>query len=111
MTQLEGTKILTNNLLIEIPKQYRNVRLFKRATGAAKSMDGKRIIAYGIVGGADIEGIISPHGRHLEVEVKYGTDTQSEDQKNFQAAVVAMGAVYIVARSVEQCIEELGRWA
>lgn len=48
-------------------------------------------------------------GRHTWIEVKTPTGSQSEDQVKFQRDVEAHGGVYLVARSVEDAINCLGR--
>ena len=48
-------------------------------------------------GAADVVGFAEPDGLHFEVETKALTK-QSEDQKDWQATIVAAGGVYLVAR-------------
>jgi len=50
-------------------------------------------------GSADISVTIPPLGRRLEVEVKYGKDRQSDDQKDFQKRIEAMGGIYMIAKT------------
>ncbi len=72
----------------------------------------------GINGQADITGIVkvepyhihSDMGLRLEIEVKAEKDRQSAAQKAFEKMIKDHGGIYIVARSVEQCLEDLGRW-
>ena len=47
-------------------------------------------------------------GLRLEVEVKAGHDRHSEAQKAFQEMIEKHGGIYLVARSVEQCLKDLG---
>ena len=67
----------------------------------------QRPIKFGLVGSADILGIIAPHGRALAIEVKAGRDRQSFEQQAFQQMWTARGGIYIVARDVGACMEEL----
>lgn len=127
---------LTASLLIEIPKRFPQARVWRQNTGAGVAMESvKKAIAcinrgsyreaigwlvrpikFGILGGADISGIMSMKmgavtvGLRMEIEVKVGKDRQSEEQRGFQEMILAAGGIYILARDVEQCIAELGRW-
>lgn len=78
-------------------------RVWRQNTGKGRSYDGKRTISFGVVGGADISGIMSD-GRRLEIEVKKVGGRQSAEQKSFQAMVEKYNGVYILARSVEEAI-------
>ncbi len=75
-------------------------RVWRNATGAARSLDGKRVISFGLKGSADILGLLWG-GRFIAIEVKTGKAVQNKYQKNFQAMVEKYGGIYIVARSVE----------
>lgn len=44
-------------------------------------------------------------GQYIGVEVKTGRDVQSEFQKRFQAECEQRGAIYILARSVDNVID------
>lgn len=61
----------------------------------------RQIVRIGQPGMADIEGVLAPHGRAFYVEVKAGRDSQRDSQSTFERIVTAMGAIYIVAYSVE----------
>lgn len=63
-----------------------------------------RTIRFGLVGSSDILGVM-PGGRFLGVEVKVGSNTQSDEQTRFQAAVEAAGGLYVLAYSVEDAVE------
>ena len=80
---------------------------WRRNTGKTiyKGKDGKdRHVSFGLKGAGDIEGILPPHGRHLEVECKLPDKEQSADQKAFQAMTEKAGGIYILARSVDDLI-------
>jgi hypothetical protein len=80
--------------------------MWKNATGTAKSFDGKRVIKYGLVGSADLTGILSD-GRRCDIEVKTGNAVQSPAQKNYQKMIEEMDGVYILARSTDDVIRVL----
>ena len=82
----------------------RGLFVWRNETGAARSMDGKRVIRFGLQGSPDILGL-APGGRALGVEVKTDDGHQSQQQKAFQAAFEAAGGLYILARSPEEAIE------
>lgn len=77
-----------------------DMKIWRQNTGAAKTLDGKRFIRFGVVGCADISGIIKG-GIRLEIEVKKRTGQQRKEQKAFQRMIESMGGIYIVARSVD----------
>lgn len=63
-------------------------------------------IAFGLVGSADISGIVMG-GIRLEVEVKTGMAVQTPDQIKFQQMIEKFGGIYILARNVEQACDQL----
>lgn len=122
---------ITASLLIEIPKRFPHVRVWRQNSGGGIGMStvkqavallrkGKvteairlltsRPIKWGIEGCADISGIIGPRGQRLELEVKAEGDKQSADQLAFEGMIIRAGGLYLVARSVEECLREMGRW-
>ena len=74
-----------------------------KTIGQALPKSLTRLIRYGRVGSSDILGVM-PGGRFLGVEVKVGSNTQSEEQERFQAAVEAAGGLYVLAYSVEDAV-------
>lgn len=125
---MSEANLLTSTLLIEIPKRFPKVRLWRQNTGGGVGMSTvkravgllqqnrisdaitlllSRPIKFGIEGGGDISGVAGPHGRRIEIEIKTGKDRQSESQIAFAAMIRKAGGLYIVARSVEQCLEDL----
>ena len=76
------------------------IRIWRANTGVAVGGDG-RVVRFGLLGQADISGIISPHGRRLEIEVKTPTGRQSKPQRAFQATIESLGGLYILARSLD----------
>ena len=102
--------ILTNEILLAISEQFPNVIVWRnnRIVATVAGRDGRpRRIDAGIDGQGDICGIIGPHGRGLQIEIKSGRDKMRESQVRFAAMWTAQGGVYIEARSVEQCVREL----
>ena len=67
-----------------------------------------RRVKAGVDGQADISGI-GPFGVRVEVEVKAGKDKLSASQKAFQNMILNHGGIYIEARDVGGCLDELGR--
>lgn len=57
---------------------------------------------------ADIIGVF--RGKYLAIEVKFGKDRQSADQKSMQAEIEAAGGIYILARTFDQFVEEFSRF-
>lgn len=78
-------------------------RVWRNATGTAKTMRGNRIISFGLKGSPDIVGILA-NGRWLGIEAKTGKGKQNDDQINFQRMVVKFNGLYILARSVEDAV-------
>lgn len=76
----------------------------RQNTGVARS--GGRYIKYGVVGAGDITGVL-PGGRRLEIEVKTKEGSLSREQREFGARMRQLGAVYIVARSLEDVVYQL----
>ncbi|MEN6532946.1 MAG: VRR-NUC domain-containing protein [Bryobacteraceae bacterium] len=81
------------------------LRLWRANAGVA-SFHG-RTVRFGVPGQADLTGIISHTGQRLEIEVKTETGKQSPDQRNYQAMIVRMGGLYILARSVQDVTDAL----
>lgn len=64
-------------------------------------------VSYGLLGSGDILGCLSGEGRFVSIEVKTGGGVLRESQLRFRAALLKVGGVYIVGRSVEQVVKEL----
>lgn len=76
------------------------LRIWRSNAGAARTRTGA-LVRFGVPGQADLSGIIAPHGRRLEIEVKSATGRQSDQQRKFQEMIESMGGIYILARSLE----------
>lgn len=111
---------LTAALLIEIPKRFPNLRVWRanRIKALAIGRGGKpRMINAGVDGQGDVTGIAAVTlpccqrliGLKIEFEIKAGRDRQSQAQKDFQAMIESHGGIYILARDVEQALGELRR--
>ncbi len=74
-------------------------RWWRSNTGAAT--DGRRVIRFGVVGQADISGVMAGTGRRCELEIKSPTGRQSPAQARFADMIRDMGGVYILARCVD----------
>lgn len=97
-----GSTQAHNKLINEILATYGsapNFRIWKNDVGVGRSLDSDRVLRWGLKGSADIIGV-GFGGKFIAIEVKTGRAKQSTQQKNFQNMVIAMGGIYIVARSV-----------
>ncbi len=83
-----------------------NVRVWPRGVG----FDSLKKIKYGIKGESDIDGIIAPTGKRLHIEIKTGKGKLSKDQERFKNMIEKFGGVFIEARSVDDCLNELKRY-
>jgi hypothetical protein len=54
-----------------------------------------------LLGGPDIEGLLSPHGRYFCVETKTKNGKLRPHQEIFKINVESNGGVYIIARGIE----------
>ena len=75
-------------------------------TGTARVKGKRGFIRFGVKGGSDIEGVL-PGGKSCFIEVKREGGEQSPAQIEFQDIVTELGAVYVVARSVEEMLNAL----
>lgn len=98
-----GARLWRNNVGLAYP-----VTSFKRANGNPALM---RPVRYGVVGSGDIAGWLYLDGRAIvaHIEVKVGKDKQSDEQRIFMETVRKYGGIYVVARSVDQALEELAK--
>ena len=77
-----------------------DMRIWRNNTGTGYSLDGGRIITFGLKGSADILGILTG-GRFLGIEVKTSKGRQSKEQVSFQRMIEGFGGLYILARSTQ----------
>jgi len=69
----------------------------------ATQLPGKWTPGQGTKGTADISATI--RGRSVKIEVKYGKDRQSDDQKRYQQQIETAGGIYIIVRNMDEFIE------
>lgn len=125
---------ITAGLLIEIPKRFPGMRVWRRNVGvfvgmetvtkaiqlllagavpAAIALLRSRPVRTGQNGEPDIDGIAPIQrdgllwGVRIGIEVKAGRDTMREEQINFGAMLTRAGGIHIIARSVEQALVDL----
>ena len=77
-----------------------DLRLWVNPVGNAITPDGKQRIRFGLIGQADLTGIL-PDGRRLEIEVKNETGQQRPAQVRYQDMIRKFNGLYILARSVD----------
>lgn len=95
---------LVSLILIELSKM--GFRAWKNTTGTGLSMDGSRVIKFGVPGSPDIMGI-GPQGKFLGVEVKTGSGVLRQEQIAFRDMVRRQGGIFIEARSIEDVVQLL----
>lgn len=76
-------------------------RCWRTQVGTYRYLYRNGIVTVGPKGKPDIEGLLWPYGRAFYIEVKVGRDKQRDTQIAFQRMAERMGALYIVARTVE----------
>jgi hypothetical protein len=79
--------------------------VFNTPTGFGLTPDGKRGISFGKKGLADIVGVSC--GIAIAVECKVGRDKLSEAQISFRSNWERCGGVFVEARDVRSCVEDL----
>lgn len=84
-----------------------DTRMWRQNTGVARTMDGKRVIRFGIVGGGDYSGILRPFGTRVEIETKSAIGEQSEQQERFQTMIESFGGIYVLAKNENEAEEQL----
>ena len=100
-------KQLQNLILLTFGTRH-DMRLWRSNTGVAR-MGPRRIVRFGVPGQADLTGIL-PRGVRLEIEVKTNAGQQTPEQKNYQRIIERFGGVYVLARSVDDVWDAIGRY-
>ena len=95
---------LVSRILLKLSK-LSYCRIWPNNTGVGRSMNGERVIRFGLKGSADIMGIYK--GFFLGIECKTGNATQTKQQKFFEAMVREQGGIYILARTEENIIQTI----
>ncbi|HMQ92497.1 MAG TPA: hypothetical protein PKA33_15990 [Amaricoccus sp.] len=95
---------IQRRILLALAQTFHPRGIFWTAdTGTARSMDGARVISFGLPGQSDIQGCLD--GRWIGIEVKTAKGKQRKSQVAFQRAIEAAGGVYLIARSPEAAVE------
>lgn len=87
-------------------------RVWRVNTGVARDPVSGRCVRFGQPGGADVQGLVAPHGRFLALEVKSKSGQVSAEQRAWGEMIRRNGGVWAVARSVadaEAAIQEARR--
>ena len=85
--------------------QYREGKKIKVGTGEVqyeKQLPGKWTPGQSTKGTADISATI--RGRSVKIEVKFGSDRQSDAQKQYQEAIEKAGGTYIIAKDFDSFV-------
>lgn len=106
---------ITAALLIEIPKKYGNVRVWRNNRIEANVVGrggNMRHVSAGIDGQGDISGIAritdgGTFGVKIEIEVKAGRDRMRDTQLAFKKMIQDYGGIYIECRDVAQALLDL----
>lgn len=97
---------IQKKILLALSTQFQGRGIFwTNDTGTAKSMDGKRVIRFGLPGSPDIIGCLD--GMFIGIEVKTATGSQQKNQKAFEKAIKSVGGFYAVARSPAEAVSVL----
>jgi hypothetical protein len=97
---------IQNSILREFATRD-DMRLWVNPVGNAIMPDGsQRRIRFGLIGQADLTGILSD-GRRIEIEVKNEAGIQSERQVHYQKMIEKFKGLYILARSVDDVYQML----
>lgn len=62
------------------------------------------------IGQGDIRVLLPPHGRTMEIEIKYGKDRQSDAQKKYQEELEQAGGIYLIVKSWDGFIEQIKKY-
>lgn len=92
---------------------WNHVMAWRNNSGATMATyttkDGRRhdrFIRFGAAGSPDILAIAPPEGRTWGIECKSATGRQTPEQKNFQERMEMAGAVYTLARTIDDVIND-----
>jgi hypothetical protein len=100
---------LSNQIRAAVQERFpREIRLWPQPNWPLTLPDGRRVPPP-VKGLCDLSGIIWPHGRRLEIELKVIGDRMRADQVSFRELIVLMGGVHIEGRSPDQVVAELER--
>lgn len=91
----QAERIANMGRVIDNRKTFVDVVGRSRTIGKTQYIPGN-----GFNGTADISAIL--YGKSVKIEVKIGSDRQSEAQKNYQLVVEQAGGIYLITTSFEQ---------
>ena len=74
--------------------------VWRNNTGAYKPEKSKRYIRYGLSGSSDIIGL-TPSGRFIGVECKWGNNKLTDNQKKFRDRIENNNGIYVTAYSID----------
>jgi hypothetical protein len=83
--------------------RYIGGKIIEGANGRVQTQ-GKWIKGTGTKGSADISAVIQ--GRTVKIEIKYGRDRQSDDQKEYQSNIERSGGLYWIVRTFDDFIDK-----
>lgn len=95
---------IQRQIMLGIQQEWPTALIKRQNTGAGKDHAGN-FVRFGVPGQGDLACVI--FGLAVEVEVKTPTGRQSKVQKNYQAALERAGGIYVLARSVEEALEQI----
>jgi hypothetical protein len=82
-------------------RQISTVKAFRDVTGKLRVIGStKWVTGSGTNGTADISSIIK--ARSVKIEIKFGQDRQSENQRLYQESVERAGGIYVIASTFDQ---------
>lgn len=96
----QAERISTTGRAVDNSKRFTDVIGRTRQVGGVKWIPGTST-----KGSADISATIK--GRSIKIEVKFGSDRQSEVQKEYQKAIESAGGIYLIARTFKQIKDEI----
>jgi len=99
----DHTRLLNSTLILLGDKARDRGRFFRMETGMGLNIRTEDKFTYGIVGQADIMGILRG-GRHIWLECKTGNAVQSAQQKAFQKMIERWGGLYMVIREPREAL-------
>jgi hypothetical protein len=94
MSGYQAERINTMGRMLDNRKTYTDVIGRQKTIGSTKY-----IPTTGTKGSADISATIA--GRSVKIEVKYGKDRQSDEQKAYQEQIEKAGGTYYIARDFQ----------
>lgn len=95
----QAERVNTTGIPVDNRKTYTDSAGITRTIGSVQWRKGT-----GTNGSADIHCVL-PGGKALKVEIKIGSDRQSEFQKQYQKEVESVGGLYCIARDFESFVE------